>query len=524
MLATAQTITLVGLEPHLVRVEVQSGRGPAHFDVVGLPEASVRESRVRVRSAIEQLGCNLGSQAIIVNLAPADLRKAGSGFDLAIAVATLAALGELDEDDLAGVVFLAELSLTGALRPVRGVLPRLIGARQRSVRTAIVARPNGAEAAAAAGSQAGAFEVFVGDDLAAVVGHLRGRSPLERASIPSRACEVASYPFDLSEVRGQPVARRALEIAAAGGHHLLMIGPPGAGKTMLARRLPTILPSLDESEALEATAIHSVAGTLPVDVGILAHRPFRAPHHSVSDAGLLGGGDPPRPGELSLAHAGVLFLDELPEFRRPSLEGLRQPLEDGHITIARARSVATFPARPLLLAAMNPCPCGLAGDASRCRCTDERIRTYRARVSGPILDRIDIHVVLPPVEVASLAATQAPIGESSATVRDRVREARELQRLRAHRGECAAATNARLTPRELASVARLDAHAANLLGEALERLGLSARAYGKILRVARTLADLERMPHIGAPHIAEAIQYRVLDRRLEPPSITRRSA
>lgn len=532
MLATALGATLVGLHAHLVRVEVQATRGPPFFELVGLAEAAVRESRVRVKSALALVGVDINECRVVVNLAPGDVKKAGSGFDLAIAAAVMGAVGAAPRESIMGVLFIGELSLEGTVQPLRGVLPQLLGARSRGVRRAVVSQANAAEAALVDG-----VDVRTVGSLHDLVSALRGQTdlPVARRAIDvpvaTSRVDAKASPFDdakaspsddakaspsddLTDVRGQGAARRALEIAAAGAHNIAMIGPPGAGKTMLARRLPALLPPLSTEEALEVMAIHSVAGLLSATRGLSLARPFRAPHHTVSEVGLVGGGEGPRPGEVSLAHQGVLFLDELAEFRRSALEALRQPMEDGSVTISRAHAKTSFPARFLLACALNACPCGRLGDGSgRCECSPDRVRAYRAKMSGPLLDRIDVHVVLPPVEVAALQGPAS--GESSGAVRARVEAARAIQRDRSARREVTATTNAALAPRDLDRVAVLCTSSARMLSSAMDRLALSARAYGKVLRVARTIADLEGASAVRPAHVAEAIALRVLDRRID---------
>lgn len=496
---------MFGVDAYPVQIEVDVSFGLPHFTMVGLPDATVRESRDRVRSAIRNSGFEFPPHRITVNLAPADVRKAGSSFDLPIALALLATSGQLERRAADDTVVLGELSLDGAISGVRGVLPIAIAARRLGLTRLLLSPHNAAEAAVVEG-----LDVRVARSLPEAVNALRDPERAERAVAPVSAAAAAPAPRDpdLADIRGQILARRALEIAAAGGHNLLLCGPPGAGKTMLARRLGGILPPLTFDEALECTAVHSVAGLLPGGSGLLASRPFRAPHHTTSNVALVGGGTIPRPGEISLAHHGVLFLDEMPEFDRRVLEVLRQPLEDGQVTIARAARTAVFPARFVLVGAMNPCPCGFHGDERReCRCTPLQVAKYRARLSGPLRDRLDLVVQV--AAVPAQVIVEASPGESTAAVRARVCAARAAQQAR-YTSEGARAT-AELRGGAVQRFCTPDQRGQALLRTALERLGLSARGYTRVLKVARTIADLAGSEGVGADHVAEALQYRPLE-------------
>jgi magnesium chelatase family protein len=497
--AEARSIALFGLDAHVIHIEATADPGPSKFELVGISEAQNRETRIRVRSALQQIGVDLRGLSITVSVKP-DSMPRGGYLDLPIALAVLAAVGRIAGAGLRNIVLLGELALTGGIRSVRGVLPSLCGAVKNGITKAIVPRDNAHEAALLSGIQ-----VLVAAHLGDIVGHLCDGVPLERAGEPPQfPPKVGQTAPDMSDIRGMRSARRALEIAAAGGHGILLIGPPGAGKAALARRIPSILPPLTRDEAFDVTAIHSVAGLLPSECGLSHVRPFRAPHHTVSAVALLGGGDSVRPGEVTLAHHGVLFLDELIDFRAATLESLRQALEVGHVSISRTGMRTRFPAKPLLVGAVNPCPCGYLGEQSHpCTCSEERIRSYRARLAGPLYDGFDLKVVVPPVDVAQCVSS--PPGEASSEVRERVVRARAQQLARESDGD-KARTNSELSSEDLERIAVPDAAGARLLTQAEERHIVSAVSRDRVLRVARTIADLEGCDTVLALHIAEAVQ------------------
>ncbi len=507
MLAKIHSATVYGVEAFPVEIEVNESRGDPQMDIVGLPDAAVKESRYRVLTAIHNSGFASPKGRLTVNLAPADIKKEGPIFDLPIALGTLATQMEVQPEALKNISAVGELALSGEVRKIKGVLPITIAMQKKRRRSILVPLENAEEAAVVDGINV--FPVRTLREAQEIVAGLIQPTPY-KIDVKKVFEAGAIYEDDFADVKGQEQAKRAIEVAVAGGHNIIMIGPPGSGKTMLARRIPSILPPMTLDEAIEITRIHSVAGALAPHQALVAKRPFRAPHHTISDAGLLGGGTYPMPGEVSLAHCGVLFLDELPEFHRNVLEVMRQPLEDGFVVISRAAGSITFPCRFMLVAAMNPCPCGYSGDRKReCRCTGVQIQNYRNKISGPLLDRIDIHIEVPSLPYQTLSTTSS--SESSSLIRERVIKARLIQQER-FKNLKKVRCNADMRSKDIQKFCQLDKESASLLKEALDSLNLSARAYDRIIKVARTIADLDASEIIKPQHISEAIQYRTLDR------------